>query len=184
MTDPDDVAPPDDANLDRWLAEVRVDDAARSRAEVAEQRSRAAEEATLPGVLTDLAGRGEPVGLMMRSGVQHRGWVRLVGPDAAVLRLETRQWLAVRLAAISALRTVSSSPVPGEADPSTSSRFERLVLAAAQPGDWVVVTSGSTTFGGSLVSASAGVAVVRLDNSDIAYVNLGATDEVTTRPSP
>ncbi len=173
----------DDAALDRWLAEARVDDAARSRAETAEQREREAAEATLTGVLVDLAGRGESVGLMMRSGRQHRGSIRLVGPDSVVLHLETRQWLAARLSAIAALRTIASSPVPGGTDPSTTSRFVRLALAVAQPGDWVLVASGATTFGGALQSAGGDVAVLRLDNGDTAYVGLASADEVTTRPS-
>lgn len=180
---PETTPPADDAALSRWLAEAQVDEAARSRAETAEQRERETEDATLAGVLMDLAGRGESVGLMMRSGRQHRGSIRLVGPDAVVLHLETRQWLAARLSAIAALRTITSQPVPGATDPSTTSRFVRLALAVAQPGDWVLVASGTSTLGGALQSAGGDVAVLRLDNGDTAYVGLATADEVTTRPS-
>ena len=173
-----------DAAFDQWLAEVRVDDAARGGAVAAEERARSEEEATLAGVLVGLAGRGEAVGLVMRSGRQHRGSVRMVGPDAVVLFLETRQWLVARLTAVAVLRTISSPPVAGATDPSTTSRFSRLALAVAQLGDWVIVAAGATTTGGELVSAGHDVAVLRLDNRDLAYVGLCTADEVTTRPSP
>jgi len=174
--------PPDDPAVARWLAEVRVDEAARSRAATADLRVRRAEDATLMGVLTELAERGELVGLVMRSGRQHRGHVRLVGPDAVVLALETRQWLVARLEAIAATRTVQGPAVAGEADPSTPSRFVRLTAALAEPGDWVLLASGTATFGGALQQVGADVMVLRLDNGDAAYVGLAATDEISLRP--
>lgn len=179
--DADELA--DDGALQRWLAEVRVDDAARERSRTAELQARAAEGATLAGVLVDFAGRGESVGLVMRSGQQHRGAVRLVGPDAVVMQLETRQWLVARFGSIASLRALNSPPVTGETEPSTTSRYTRLAVAVAEPGMWVVASSGPTNLGGVLVSAGSDVLVLRLDNGDQAYVALAATDAVTTRPS-
>ena len=172
----------DDPSLARWLAEVRVDEAARSRSAAADLRSRRGEGATLSGVLTELAVRGELVGLVMRSGRQHRGHVRLVGPDAVVLALETRQWLVARIDAIAATRTVQGPAVAGESEPSTPSRFVRLAAALAEPGDWVLAASGTATLGGSLVQVGADVMVLRLDNGDAAYVGLASTDEISLRP--
>lgn len=172
-----------DGAVERWLAEVRVDAAARERAAVAGLRALAAEEATLAGVLVDLATRGEAVSLVMRSGKQHRGHVRLVAPDAVVVALETRQWLVARLAAVAALRTVQSPPVPGEAEPSTLTRFVRIASALAAPGDWVVITSGASTFGGTMESAGEDVVVLRLDNGDRAYVALADADELSLSPA-
>lgn len=173
----------DDGALQRWLAEMRVDDAARERSRTAELQTRAAEGASLAGVLVDFAGRGESVGLVMRSGLQHRGAVRLVGPDAVVMLLETRQWLVARFGAIASLRALQSPPVTGETEPSTASRYARLAVAVAEPGTWVVASSGPTTLGGVLVSVGSDVMVLRLDNGDQAYVALASTDTVTTRPS-
>jgi hypothetical protein len=172
----------DDPALARWLAEVRVDDAARQRAETADLRARRAEEATLAGVLAELAGRGDLVGLVMRSGRQHRGHIRLIGPDAVVVALETRQWLVARLGAVAATRTVQGPLVPGESQPSTPSRFARLVGALAEPGEWLLVASGSATFGGALISTGDDVVALRLDNGDVAYVGLDSVDEVSHRP--
>jgi hypothetical protein len=173
----------DDAALRRWLAELRVDDAARERSRTAELEARAAEEATLAGVLVELAERGESIGLTMRSGAQHRGVVRLVGPDAVVMLLETRQWLVARVASIASLRALNSPPVTGATEPSTASRYPRLAAAVAEPGTWVVASSGPTNVGGTLVSAGSDVMLVRLESGDHAYVALAATDTIATRPS-
>jgi hypothetical protein len=173
----------DDDATSRWLAEVRVEEAARTRLAVAEIQARRAEESTLAGALVELAERGEVIGLTMRSGRQHRGHVRLVGPDALVMALETRQWLVARLGAVASLRSVQAPPVPGEAEPSTSSRFVRLAAALVEPGDWVLVASGTATLGGSLVSVGTDVISLRLDNGDQAYVALDSADEVSMRPS-
>ena len=57
-----------------------------------------------------------------------------------------------------------------------------LAGALADPGEWVLVASGSTTFGGALQQVGADVMVLRLDNGDVAYVGLDAADEITRRP--
>jgi hypothetical protein len=174
---------PADAAAERWLAEVRVEDAARERALVAQRRALDAEEATLAGVLGDLAERGEIVQLWMHSGRRHRGWLRLIGPDAAVIDTETRQWAVVRLGAIASVRTVRSSAVPGQSQPSTTSSFATLAGALAVPGEWVLVGAGPENVGGVLEVAGTDVLRLRLENGDVAYVPLASVDEVTLTPT-
>jgi hypothetical protein len=172
-----------DAAAERWLAEVRVEDAARERARVSQRRALDAEDATLAGVLGDLAGRGEAMQLWMHSGRRHRGWLRLVGPDAAVIDTETRQWAVVRLTAIASVRTVRSPAVPGQSEPSTTSTFATLAGALAVPGEWVLVGAGPENIGGVLEVAGTDVLRLRLENGDVAYVPLASVDEVTLTPT-
>jgi len=174
-------AGPADGAAERWLAEVRVADAARERSRVAQRRALDAGEATLGGVLADLAGRGEAVQLWMRSGRRHRGWLRLLGPDAAVLDTDTEQWVVVRLAAIASVRTVRSPAVPGQSEPSTTSTFATLAGALAVPGEWVLVGAGPENLGGRLEVAGTDVLRIRLDHGDVAYVPLASVDEITLR---
>jgi hypothetical protein len=172
-----------DRAAERWLAEVRVEDAARERRRVSSLRTTEAEAATLAGVLADLAARGEAVQLWMGSGRRHRGHVRLVGPDACVLDLDTRQWAVVHLPAVASVRTVRAPAVPGQSEPSTTSRFATLAGALAVPGEWVLVGAGTETLGGRLEVAGADVLTLRLDNGDVAYVPLAGIDEVTLTPT-
>jgi hypothetical protein len=43
------------------------------------------------------------------------------------------------------------------------------------------VAVGGETFGGTVVTVSAEVAVLRLDNGDLTYVNLDCVEEVSLR---
>lgn len=170
---------PDDPALERWLAELRTDSAARSRARVASLRVHAAEEATVTGVLTDLLERAATVVVTLTSGRRHRGRVLVVGPDAVVLTVGAREWLLTRLGAVASVRVVGGDPVHGEGVPTTAASFGRILAAAAHPGEWLRASVGGEAVGGEVVAVSEQVAVVRLDNGDLSYLNLEAVEEVT-----
>ena len=169
--------PAPDPSLDAWVAEVRSDMAARDRARLGALRAHAAEDATLVGVLADLRERAATVVLHTTHGRNHRGEVLLVGPDALVLKVGARDWLVTRLAAVASVRLVGGDPVTGEGAASSTSRFGRMLAAAAQPGEWLRMAVGGDVFGGAVMTISAEVAVLRLDGGDIAYVNLDAVEE-------
>ena len=166
-----------DPTLDAWVAEVRSDSAARDRSRVGALRAHAADDATLVGVLADLRERGATVVLRTVGGRNHRGEVLLVGPDAVVLRVGARDWLVTRLAAVASVRLIGGDPVDGEGSVTSTSRFGRILAAAAQPGEWLRTTVGGEVLGGAVVAITAEVAVLRLDGGDLAYLNLDAVEE-------
>ncbi len=168
----------DDA-LDRWLADLRVDDDARTRRRMAVWKDHAADDATLLGVLADLAERGVPVMLTTVSGRRHRGRVLLVGSDAAVVRVDSQEWLVVRVAALASVRTVGGDPVHGEGAPGTTASFARLVEAMVQPGDWLRLAVGDEAVGGNVGAVSSEVVLMRLDNGDPIYVSLSSVEEAS-----
>ena len=165
--------------LETWLAELRTDTAADARQRMGALKAHAGADATLAGVLADLLERGTPVMLSTTGGRRHRGEVTVVGPDAVVLRTGTGEWLITRLAAVASLRMVGGDAVHGEGSLSTTSRFGRLLAAAAEPGEWLRVAVGGEFLGGNVVSLSAEVAVLRLDNGDFCYLNLDAVEEAS-----
>jgi hypothetical protein len=176
---PIDPGAPGDAALERWLSEVRTDEAARSRAAVGAMKAQAADDATVVGVLSDLRQREAQVVLTTTAGRRHRGEVLIVGPDALVLRVGAREWLVTRIAAVASVRMVGGDPVNGEGSASTTSSFGRILSAAAQPGEWLRISVGGEAFGGTVVGLSAEVALMRLDNGDLTYVNLDAVEEAS-----
>jgi hypothetical protein len=91
------------ADLARWLAEARVDEAAASRARETSLRRQAGEEATLAGVLLDLAERGTPVLVEVSGGRRHRATVRAVADDFCALRTEPATEVLVAYAGITAV---------------------------------------------------------------------------------
>jgi len=170
---------PGDPALDRWLSELRTDEAARARSRVASLRAHAAEDATVVGVLADLHERGATVVVSTTHGRRHRGEVLVVGPDAVVLRVAEGEWLVARLATVASVRSVGGDVVTGESPPTTTSRFSRLLGAAAEPGEWLRVLVGGEVLAGTVVSFSADVAVLHLENGDLSYVNLEAVEEAS-----
>lgn len=178
---PDLIEPhlPTDPALERWLSELRTDEAARSRAAVGAMKAQAAEDATVVGVLADLVEREAQVLVTTTTGRRHRGEVLLVGPDALVLRVGVREWLVTRIAAVASVRMVGGDPVNGEGSATTTSSFGRILGAAAPPGEWVRISVGGEAFGGTVVTMSAQVGVLRLDNGDLTYVNLDAVEEAS-----
>ncbi len=77
------------------------------------------------------------------------------------------------------MRSVGGDVVTGESPPTTTSRFSRLLGAAAEPGEWLRVLVGGEVLAGTVVSFSAEVAVLRLENGDLSYVNLEAVEEAS-----
>ncbi|HEY8526873.1 MAG TPA: hypothetical protein VIL48_18015 [Acidimicrobiales bacterium] len=181
----DDLGP----ELERWAAEARVDDAARQRTHERWLRQQAEEEATLVGVLCDLAERGTPVAVRTRVGRQHRGTVAAVGEDFVAVAATASgsgpgPFAYVALAAVASVRTS-----PGRVPPPTGDRVVRSrgrladVLAglAAERERILVVTAGAgDAVAGSLRAVGRDVAVVRLDGAEAgtAYVPLEAVAEV------
>ncbi len=98
-------------SLEAWAAELRIDAAARSRAERAWHARLGTEEASFRGVLADLGARGRPVVLDLVGGRRHRGWVRLVGSDVVVVRTSvgSSSWADV-VVALDALAVVRAAP--------------------------------------------------------------------------
>jgi hypothetical protein len=167
--------------VDRWLSEIRVVEAARSRARVGALKAHAAEDATMVGVLADLAERGAPVMLSTVHGRRHRVEVLVVGPDAAVFALGTGESLVMRVTAIASLRLVGGDPVHGEGSITTTSRFGRILARAADPGDRLRLAVGGETVTGAVVALSAEVALLALESGALTYVSLDAVEEALVR---
>jgi hypothetical protein len=173
--------PPSGDALERWLAEVRTDQAARSRARLGALRAHAAEDATVIGVLADLGERRSPVLVTTTHGRRHRVEVRAVGPDAVVLAAGRDEWLVTRLACIAAVRLIGGDPVHGEGSVSTTASFGRILAGAAEPGDRLRLALGGEVLAGEVLSISAEVAVLRLESNDLTYVNLATVEEAVVR---
>ncbi len=171
-----------DARIDRWVADARVDEAARLRARERWLRHQAEEEGSLAGVLADVAERGVPVAVHVRGGRQHRGEVRAVGADFVALRSGATD-VIIAIAAVTSVRTR-----PGEAstlgDRSITSLL-RLVevlagLAAERAAVLLVMAGGDDAVAGVLGSVGRDVVGVRVVDAPAvtAYVPIGAIVEV------
>ena len=185
------VGPGWDGDLTRLISSVRADDARGSRRRERSLRAAASAEATMGGVLLDLAEAREELTIRMTSGRLLRGWVDLVALDAVALRTAAGLSL-LRLDAITWVRRVPDSrldaPAAGPMRPhpatigSTHSNttepagdrpaarpvsFVALLagLAADRPRVSLAVTGENSLLTGELRSVGVDVVTVRLDGA-------------------
>ncbi len=170
------------ARIDRWVADARVDEAARLRVRERWLRHQAEEEGSLDGVLADVAERGAPVAVHVRGGRRHRGEVRALGSDFVALRSADAD-VIIAVAAVTSVRTL-----PGEA----STIGDRLVaaslrlvdilarLAAERAAVLLVMAGGEDAVAGAIRSVGQDVVGVRVAGAAAvtAYVPVGAIVEV------
>lgn len=169
------------SRLDRWVAEARVDLAAAQRARERWLQEVAAQEATLTGVLLDLAERRSPVAVSTFSGRRHRGAIASVGADFVALHPSSGPDVLVAMSAVAAVRTL-----PGE-EATVGDRVGVVHLTMAEvlselaaDRERVVAVAGTEQLAGELRSVGADIAVLRTDGAPpgTAYLPLATVSEV------
>jgi hypothetical protein len=169
------------ARIDRWIADARVDEAARLRAREHWLRRQAEEGGRLAGVLADVAERGAPVALHLRGGRRHGGEVAAVGADFIALR-STGANVIVAQAAVTSLRTLPGEPSTiGDRPVATDHRLvDVLAGMAAERAPVLLVLDGDETVAGSLRWVGQDVVGMRVAGGATvtAYVPVGAIVEV------
>ena len=151
-------------SLERWAADARVDEAARTRVRARWLRIQAEEEASLVGTLVDLAERGRPVGLDVGDH-RLRGVLRGIGGDFIALRTDQGQQVLARIAAIDAVRTEPGGiDVRGDRSPLLDLELAGVLapVAADRPSVLVRTTSG-VLVRGELRSSGTDVIRLRVD---------------------
>ncbi|MDQ2650404.1 MAG: hypothetical protein M3Z03_12745 [Actinomycetota bacterium] len=173
----------DPGRFERWLAELRVDDAARSRARRHWLRSAAEEEATMAGVLLDLAERGATVAVTTRVGRRHHGRLVLVGDDFLVLRAGAHRHVVLRAGTVGTVRSTAdaTAPIGDRAVRSDRHLQEVLVALAAERLAAAIVLDNGDLVTGEVRSMGQDVVVLQSDgpSSPVTYLALDAIVEVT-----
>ncbi len=171
------------ADLTRWLADVRVDAAAASRARERWLRQAAEEEAMFAGILLDLAERDISVVAAVAGNHSHRGVVRAVAEDFCALRTVDGGDVLLRYDGISSVRP------HGRPEGHTGDRAQALdmtfneaalALAGDRPRILVIALDG-TGLSGELRAAGRDVLTLRLDGESRAtsYVPLASVAELS-----
>ncbi len=172
------------AALQRWVADGQVDEAARARSRRRWLENAATEEATLGGVLLDLAERRRPVTVRTLVGHRITGPIIAVGADfiaVADARLGDTLMPTTRIATV--------QPAPGDDLPAGDRRHDVVLtfgdalmeLAAERPE--VMVGVGDETLRGELRTASTEVVtlVIADERREPISIALAAIDHVVVR---
>lgn len=142
------------APLAHWLAEGRVEAASEARARQRWLERQAAEEATIAGVLLDLAERSRPIVVRTKGAHTAQGTITAVGTDFVAVRVARLGELLVPLTSIATLRTVpGESPVVGARPLSFVIVFAEALVEMAADRPEVLVSTGNEEIRGSLRSA-------------------------------
>lgn len=172
------------AALQRWVADGQVDEATRARSRRRWLKNAATEEATLGGVLLDLAERRRPVIVRTLAGHRVAGPIIAVGADfvgVADARLGDTLMPTTRIATV--------QPAPGDDLPAGDRRHDVVLafgdalmeLAAERPE--VMVGVGDETLGGEVRTASTEVVtlVIADERREPISIALTAIDHVDVR---
>jgi hypothetical protein len=170
------------ARIDRWIADARVDEAARLRARERWLRHQAEEEGSLAGVLADVAERGASVALHVRGGRRHGGEIAALGSDFVALRSAGAD-VIVALPAVTSVRTLpGEAPTIGDRSIGASHRLVDILagLAAERAAVLLVLADGDEAVGGVVLWVGQDVVGVRVAGGAAAttYVPVGAIVEV------
>lgn len=170
-------------HLERWVAEARIDEAALGRARERWLREVAEQEATLAGVLTDLAERGAPVTVHLRGGRRHHGTVVGVGADFIAVGPTASAPGAEVLVAVHAITGVQTGPnaTIGDRALGTELHLSDVLSELATDRERVAIVSDGEVVVGELRSVGIDVAVLRTESDapSVRYLSLRAIDEVT-----
>lgn len=172
------------ARLDRWVADARVDAAALQRSRERWLRDVAEQEATLAGVLADLAERRVAVTVRTSAGRRHHGEVHVIGADFVAVQTASGSDVLVALDAVVGVRTAPTSKTAlGDRVLGTELRLADVLreLAADRERVLLVSRTGDDAVAGALRSVGQDVVVVRVDGDPpgTAYVPFRVIGEVS-----
>jgi len=171
--------------LAEWAAEARVEDAVDHRRRAAWLRRQMAEEATLSGVLTDLAEHGRAVVIQLSTGARHRGRITRVGRDVVGLATGDGRLRLVRLGAVVAVRPQPGAvPVAGVGGLDAPTSLHRELSRIHQDLERVSITvDGGDAVIGVVDSLGHDVITVAADGGGQVYLPLYSVVEVSVPES-
>jgi len=170
----------------RLIAEQRAKDAAKARIRERALRASATTDATLAGIVVDLAERAETVSVRTTAGRSLTGRVLAVARDAIALDAGA-DTTYVPLVAIAAVRTAAGRVEPSGSRPLPAVSLAALLadLAPERPTVRVAVAGDPTFWRGELRAVGADTLTLRLagDPPTTAYVPLDQLSELTVLAS-
>jgi len=168
--------------VEEWASEIRTDAATQRRRRENWLRRQAADDASLVGVLVDLAEQGHLVRIATVGGGSHQG--RLRGAGSQVLVLECgRTRVLVAVDAVTTVQAVPGdddviSPVGHRVDDDPTTLSDLLSHSVDDGVEVTLVTRGGQVVSGEVASVGRDVVLVRPDRrTPLVYVVLDSLSE-------
>jgi hypothetical protein len=169
------------AGLARWVAEGRVDAAARERSRQRWLERQAGEEASVAGVLLDLAEQARPVMVRTAAGRTARGPIIALGADFAIVREVPRGDVVIPLGAIATVRSPPGAGAPvGDRPLELAVMLAEALVELSADRPLVLIAAAGEEIRGELSSAGTDVVTVTTASThrDVVHVAVGAIDNL------
>ena len=169
------------ADLARWAADARVEEAVAERTRERWLRQQSAEQARLTGIALDLAEQRATATIATTTGRQHRGTVVAVGEDFVAVAPSPRSVVLIAFAAITLLRPPPDRPeATGDRSPPNSAWLADVLTGLAGERTHARIALGPDVVSAELRAVGADVVTLRVDGAPptTAYARLSAVTEV------
>ncbi len=168
-----------DQSLRRLLDAARIDAAVRSRSGVAALRQRRSEDASLTGLLANLAERAAPVTISTTSGIERRGVIRVAGHHGIILENSGGIASLMRATAIASIRTQRFHDLHGDGSPASTMSWPTMIASLVEPDDEVSITIARETTRGRVRSISRSLVIVTTPEGAAVYAVVDGIDVVS-----
>jgi hypothetical protein len=168
-----------DPALRQFLDAERASDSARSRAGFGALHRHRAEDATLLGLLTNLAECRAFVTLRTTAGIDRRGTIATAGPGGVVIAQSRSSETILRTSAIASVRSATPLRLDGDGIPAMSTSWPTLLASHIDINDEITLTIGGALVTGQVRNMSRSLLILQTPDSGVFYAVVDAIDEVS-----
>lgn len=168
-----------DPALHQLLNSARSADSARSRAGFGSLHRHRADDASLVGLLVNLAECNAFVSLSTRSGTERRGRIINAGSGGIVLLTSSTTRSLIRLSAIASVRSAARLRLDGDGSPHESTSWPTLLASHADHGDDLSLSSNNQFVFGTVRSLSRSLLILDTPDGGVFYAVVDAIDELS-----
>ena len=168
-----------DPALRQLLDSARSADSSRSRAGFGALHRHRGEDATLIGLLANLAECDAFVALTTKNGSERRGTIITVGPGGIELVSSSSVTTLIRTSSISSVRSATRLHLDGDGAPQTSHSWPTLLASRIDRDYRLSVAVSNNHISGTVRSLSRSLLVLTTPDSGVFYAVVDAIDEVS-----
>jgi hypothetical protein len=168
-----------DPALRQLLDSARSADSSRSRAGFSALHRHRGEDATLIGLLANLAECNAFVALTTKNGSERRGTIITVGPGGIELATSSSVTTLIHTSSISSVRSATRLHLDGDGAPQTLHSWPTLLASRIDRDDRLSVAISNNHISGTVRSLSRSLLVLTTPDSGVFYAVVDAIDEVS-----
>lgn len=168
-----------DPALHQLLHSARSADSARSRASFGSLHRHRAEDASLVGLLVNLAECNAFVSLVTTSGTERRGRIIIAGTGGIMLLTGNTSRSLIRLSAIASVRCATRLRLDGDGSPHESTSWPTLIASHVDDGDDLSLSRNNQFVFGTVRSLSRSILILDTHDGGVFYAVVDAIDELS-----